>query len=296
MSLRLKLAKGALTAFALYACAKANDSDLAGRPESMAGRGGAGGTATGGKGGTGGTSATGGASGQGGTGATGGTGGSSGVGGSSGAGGTAGMGEAGGPACGETTDAGLVVVYWAENSMATADKIHFHLYFQNQSDSALQMSRVSLRYWMSAEPEFDPAVTDYAGPQIGGQRATYVDDGDLSHLLITFTGNEIPANNGDLNPTEVQFRIQPRDGARFDQSNDYSFAPQFSSLQSRGPNERITAYVDNVLAWGQEPSGRCPGTGEGGMGGEGGQPGTGGSTMGGEGGETAEAGAAGGPS
>src|SRR5688572_22480142 len=126
MSLRLKLVKGTFTAFALYACAKANDSDLAGRPESTAGRGGTGGTASGGKGGAGGTGATGGASGKGGAG---GAGGSSGLGGSSGGGGTSGVGEAGGPACGETTDAGLVVIYWAENSMATADKIHFHLYF-----------------------------------------------------------------------------------------------------------------------------------------------------------------------
>jgi hypothetical protein len=85
----------------------------------------------------------------------------------------------------------------------------------------------------------------------------------------------------------VQFRIQGQNGARFDQSNDYSFVPALQSIGSRGPNERITAYVDNVLAWGQEPSGRCPGTGEGGQGGEGGEGGeigTGGTSQGGEGG------------
>jgi len=290
MGLGSKLVKGMVVALSLYACAKADDSDLVGSPESSAGKGGSAGRGgAGGAGGVGGaTGGAGGASGKGGAGGVG-VGGGAGVGGSSGLGGTAGIGAAGGPACGEMTEAGLVVHYLVGNAAASSDQIFMHLYFENQSDEALSMARVTVRYWMTAETmAFNPAVTDYRGGQIAGEHAEYVDDGEFSHLLITFTGNEIPANNTDLNPSEVQFRIQGQNGARFDQSNDWSFAP---ALTVRAPHDRITAYVDGLLTWGQEPSGRCPGEGQGGQGGEGGEPGTGGSTAGGQGGEGGQSGA-----
>jgi len=280
---------GMVAALSLYSCAKADDSDLVGSPEPSAGKGGSAGRGgTPGVGGVGGVGGAGAVSGKGGAGA-GGVGGSAGLGGSSGLGGTAGNGEAGAPGCGETTEAGLVVHYLIGNAAASSDQIFMHLYFENQSDAAIQMARVTVRYWMTAETTaFNDAVTDYNGPQINGEHAEYVEDGEFSHLLITFTGNEIPAHNTDLNPTEVQFRIQGQNGARFDQSNDWSFAP---ALTVRAPHDRITAYVDGLLTWGQEPSGRCPGEGQGGQGGEGGEPGTGGSTAGGQGGEGGQSGA-----
>lgn len=286
MSLGSKLIKGMVAALSLYACAKADDSDLVGPAESTSGKGG-----TAGRGGTGGVGGVGGAGAVGGKGGTGGVGGSAGLGGSSGSGGTAGIGASGAPACGETTEAGVVVYYLVGNAAASSDQIFMHLYFENQSDEALAMARVTVRYWMTAETSaFNPAVTDYRGGQIAGEHAEYVDDGEFSHLLITFTGNQIPAHSTDLNPTEVQFRIQGQNGARFEQSNDYSFAPE---LTVRGPHERITAYVDGLLTWGREPSGRCPGEGEGGQGGEGGEVGTGGSIAGGQGGEGGQSGSPG---
>jgi hypothetical protein len=280
MSLRLRLCKGAIPAFLVWACAKAQDSDLAGStPEPVAGKGGTGTGGAGGKGGTG----TGGASGKGGSGGVGGAAGRGGTGGS--VGGTAGSGSAGAPACGDSTDAGIVVHYLVSNSQESSDQVFFHLYFENRSEDALDLGRVAVRYWMTAETDaFNPPVTDYRGPLVAGERAEYVDDGDFSHLYITFSGNDIPSMNSDLNPTEVQFRIQTQNGARFDQRNDYSFAPSF---MTKTPHDLVTAYVDGKLAWGREPSGLCPGEGEGGQGGQGGQGGEGGEapTGAGQGGE-----------
>jgi hypothetical protein len=201
MSLGSKLVVGTLSGLVAWACAKAEDSDLLGGPVLRGGSSGAGGS--GGIGGAGGVGGVGGVGGTtGGVGGTGGVAGSAGTGGSlGGSGGSAGLGEAGGPACGETTDAGLVVLYWAESSAASTDKVQFHLYFQNQADGALDMSRVSLRYWMTAEAPFSGFAYDYSGPQIAGENARYVDDGDLSHLFITFSGNEIPPHNTDLRPS-----------------------------------------------------------------------------------------------
>jgi hypothetical protein len=282
MSLRLNVSKGALAALLVWACAKAEDSDLVGRPRvPTAGTGGATG-GTGGKGGTGGTSGS--SAGKGG--AAGATGGTAGTGGS---GGSAGSGRAGAPACGDSTDAGLVVHYRVDNARDSSDQVFFHLYLENNSDEALDLRRVEIRYWMTAEPtSFDSPVSYFASQAVFlSKRAEYVDDGELSHLLMTFTG-EVPSQNADLNGAEVQFTVQAKDNGRFDQSNDYSFAPR---LIEKTPHDRITAYVDGKLAWGREPSGRCPGQGEGGQGGqggegaEGGEPGTGGTLVGGQGGE-----------
>jgi hypothetical protein len=273
MSLRLKVWKGALGALLVWSCAKAQDSDLVGNtPVPTAGTAGRGGT-----GGTGG--ATGGTAGKGGTAGTGGASGKGGIGGASG--GSAGKGGAGAPACGDSTDAGVVLHYLVGNASDSTQQIFFHLYFENTSGEALDLARVTVRYWMTAETNaFNAPVTDYRGPQVSGEHAEYVDDGEFSHLLITFTGNDVPAMNSDLNPTEVQFRIQTQNGATLDQSDDYSFAP---TLMTKMPNDRITVYVDGKLAWGREPSGLCPGQGEGGQGGQGGEGGE--PTQAGQGGE-----------
>jgi hypothetical protein len=277
MSLRLRVWKGAIPALLVWACAKAQDSDLVGGgPVPVAGKGG---TTTGGTGGSGGTGGTAGKGGSGG--AVGGTAGTGGTGGANG--GTAGKGAAGAPACGDTTDAGLVLHYLVSNTQESTQQIFFHLYFENTSDAALDLGRVAVRYWMTAETTAFDTVTDYRGPLVSDERAEYVDDGEFSHLYITFSGNDVPPMNSDLNPTEVQFRIQTRNGAMLDQSDDYSFAPSF---MTKTPHDRITVYVDGKLAWGREPSGLCPGQGEGGQGGQGGeggeQPGAAG--QGGEGG------------
>jgi hypothetical protein len=253
---------------------------VGGGPVPVAGRGG---SATGGTGGTGGA-----AGGKGGTGgAVGGTSGSGGTGGANG--GTGGNGSAGTPACGDTTDTGIVLHYLVGNTQESSQQVFFHLYFENTSDDVLDLARVTVRYWMTAETDaFNAPVTDYRGPLVAGERAEYVDDGEFSHLHIAFTGNDIPSMNSDLNPTEVQFRIQTQNGAVLDQSNDYSFAPRYLT---KTRHDRITVYVDGKLAWGREPSGLCPGQGEGGQGGQAGQggeggeqPGTGG-TAAGQGGE-----------
>ncbi len=286
MSLASKCSIGGSLALLVWSCAKAEDSPLVGSAVPSAGRGGSAGTGVGGTLGSGGTSTgKGGSSGVGGSAATGGSGGSgAGTGGTSGAGGSGGL-----PACGSGAidDAGVVLRYIVGNASAMSDQLFMHLYFENKSDQPLDLAHVTVRYWMTAEPEFDSPVTDYRGPQVSGEHATYVDDGELSHLFITFSGNEVPPHNDtDLNPTEVQFRIQGRNGARFDQSNDYSFAPTLTS-NPPAPNDHITVYIDGALAWGKEPSGRCPDTGEGGAAGEGGQGGesNGGSPQGGQAGE-----------
>lgn len=301
-----------------WACAKATSSDLAGGSYSPFPDNGGGTGARGGAGGTGGTFFAGGSAGTGtgGGAARGGTGGSSAAGGTTASGGT-GVGDAGadtGGTGGNSAQGGsggvppdvlknaqVVLYYQARNTETTADRVDMRLFIQNKADTALELSHVEVRYWMTAEAT--PVTHSYyaaAGMHLN-QPPEFVSDGDDSYLDFTFgAGGEVPAHNTDLNATEFQGTIDTTGGNKFDQSNDWSFDASLASDPQ--PNPKITVYLGGTLIWGCEPSGKCPDTGggEAGAGGEGGEPatsGTGGATgsggTGGAAGATGEAGMAG---
>jgi len=123
------------------------------------------------------------------------------------------------------------------------------------------------------------------GTNVIGQSEHFVELGDESHVEITFTGNTI-LRGADLNANELQLQVT---GGAFDQSDDHSYEPAFST--ARQPNDRITAYLAGTLVWGCEPSGVCAegGTGGAGGGGAGGAAGGGGGPA--EGGASGEGGA-----
>jgi hypothetical protein len=309
---------------AAWSCAKANDSNLGvgsldpnatGGTGATAAHGGAGGTfgtggSTGGTFGTGGSSATGG---KGGTSATGGsassTGGSNSSGGSTSTGGssssTGGTTSTGGSASStggsggtnansgsggapDIADASVVLYYQAKNTDATTKQVFMRLFMKNNAATALDLSHVSVRYWMTAEVTPNPhSYYSASGMDLTGA-PVYVDAGDNSYLEFTFGPNgQVPAHNTDLNATEFQGTIDPSNGGEFDQTNDWSFNPDLDTDPPQ-PNDKITVYVGGKLIWGCEPSGACPVNGEGGAGGEGGQAG-----QPGQGGEPGQGGAPG---
>ena len=260
------------------------------------GAGGSGGStthATGGTG-TGGTVSTGGGAGHNGT--SGGTGGSTSTGGTTSTGGSASStggsggtnansGSGGAP---DIADASVVLYYQAKNTDATTKQVFMRLFMKNNAATALDLSHVSVRYWMTAEVTPNPhSYYSASGMDLTGA-PVYVDAGDNSYLEFTFGPNgQVPAHNTDLNATEFQGTIDPSNGGEFDQTNDWSFNPDLDTDPPQ-PNDKITVYVGGKLIWGCEPSGACPVNGEGGAGGEGGQAG-----QPGQGGEPGQGGAPG---
>jgi hypothetical protein len=325
---------------AAWSCAKANDNlgggsydpTATGGTTGTGAKGGTGGSfgtggssASGGKGGTsttggttstggstnafGGTNATGGSTSTGGSGATGGTnstGGSTSTGGSNSTGGTSTGGTSTGGSGGapDLSNAEVVLYYQAKNTMGSADRVDMRLFIQNKAKTALDLSQVTVRYWMTAESP--PNVHSYysaAGMHLVVP-PTFVDAGDNSYLEFSFgAGGQVPAQNTDLNATEFQGTIDTTNGGKFDQTNDWSFNAALDTDPPQ-PNDKITVYAAGKLIWGCEPSGACPGSGEGGAGGEagqstqagqGGEPGTGGTGIvnAGQGGDTSGGGQAG---
>jgi len=309
----------------IWACAKANDTELLGHGQPLAGAGGSAsgsggrggsnnaGTSSGsagkGTGGKAGNSSGGSTNAQAGTGtSSGGSGGTNGNTGGNASGGTSGDDNPGGTMgmAGEDgippdvlARARVVLHYEARNRTSTnATAVEMRLFLENKTSDALPLDQVAVRYWMSHEPAQPMLFCHYAASVYGGGvELRYVDDGDDSHIEATFpNGGALRGPTTDLNSAEFQIKAEAGGGA-FDQANDYSFDASFTASPAE-PHDKITVYLANRLIWGCEPSGACPGTGEGGAGGEAGEAGqagmsgsgVGGSSQGGDGGQGAEGG------
>jgi hypothetical protein len=203
---------------------------------------------------------------------------------------TGGKGGSGSTVPPEVLASAKAIVYYQTDHATPSDKIiRMVLHVVNQSDNALPMKNVKIRYWFTAE--VPPTLHQYyTGEQVRPAYAMFVDDGDDSHVLMTFGGGELKKTS-DLSVSEVQLQIDSSTTA-FDQADDFSWQPTSTTST---PNGKITLYLDDKLIWGCEPSGTCAedGTGTGGAGGAGaggadsGGAGAGGAAAGGAGGQNA---------
>jgi hypothetical protein len=287
------------TLFCVYACAKATDSDLGGGAydPNAAGKSGSGAKpGTGGTGGTGGSSAGGTAgrggstSGRAGTGPAGGSGGTS----PGGTGNAAATGGAGGSTGGSIDQGGqagddgvppdvlanadVVLLYVNQQTGSPVNQAQMKLYLMNQSDDALDLAHVVVRYWMTAEVSDFDLKSYYAASMVSHFTLAYVEAGSESRIEVTFSSGSIPAHNTDKNQVELQVALQGVNGAEVDQRNDWSFNASLTRENPPDANPKVTVYLAGKLVWGCEPSGKCAGEdGAGGAGGQGGESGAGGS-------------------
>jgi hypothetical protein len=204
----------------------------------------------------------------------GGEGGSASVGGRAGSPSTAGAGGASGGTAGSGSGgvttlppdvlarASAVVYYETSHTMAADAAIQMKLYVVNQGPDPLPVANLALRYWFTAE--IAPELHQYFhGAAYSDDSASFVDAGADSHVLMTFSGSGTLSKGQDRNLSEVQLEITSN-SAKFDQSDDFSWAPSSTSSQ---PNPKLSLYLDDQLIWGCEPSGACFDDGTGGAGG-----------------------------
>ncbi|AEM74912.1 glycoside hydrolase family 9 protein [Caldicellulosiruptor acetigenus] len=139
----------------------------------------------------------------------------------------------------------------------TSNSIRLYLKIINNSQETIDLSKVKIRYWYTADDGVmkQSAVCDWA--QIGAVNVTFrfvrlrkaVAKAD-HYLEIGFTNNA-----GKLQPGkdsgDIQLRFNKSNWGNYDQSNDWSWV---QSMTSYGENKKITLYIDGKLVWGQEPT------------------------------------------
>jgi hypothetical protein len=151
-------------------------------------------------------------------------------------------------------NARIVLLYKVDNSNAASASVFMHLYLRNQGDDEFPLNAAEVRYWLDADGLSYSFASHYQGPAIGPVTLDRGDDAGEEYVAITFGASaSLPANTADINSTEFQVKLDATQGT-FDQSNDYSFAPE---LMSPKEHLRVTVYLAERLIWGCEPSGVC---------------------------------------
>lgn len=186
-------------------------------------------------------------------GGSGGTGtGTGGVGGGTGAGGT----STTGVPSDVIENAEIVLLYQVDGSQASTASIFMHLYLRNQSDDDFPLNAAEVRYWFDSDGRNYTMASHYQGPGIGKVTLSKGSNGAHEYVAVTFAADKkLDGNTIDLNRNEFQLKLDAA-GGNFDQSNDYSFAPTFTTPTE---HDRITVYLADELIWGCEPSGACAG-------------------------------------
>jgi hypothetical protein len=163
--------------------------------------------------------------------------------------------DAGPIACDDIQSAGRLGVYSYDDGAVTGQAVQMHFDVVNYTAFGSRLSQVTVRYWFTDEVAATPNVVEqYYVPLPTKMKFSPVN----------------PPRAGADTVLEVSFSDQPDAGASwvetrgfnfafhkdgysgtYDQSNDYSYDAKLT--KALGPNPKITAYVNGVLAWGCEP-------------------------------------------
>nr|AGI55992.1 CBM3(CipA)-mEos2 fusion [synthetic construct] len=156
----------------------------------------------------------------------------------------------------------LKVEFYNSNPSDTTNSINPQFKVTNTGSSAIDLSKLTLRYYYTVDGQKDQTFwCDHAA--IIGSNGSY--NGITSNVKGTFVKMSSSTNNADtyleisftggtLEPgahVQIQGRFAKNDWSNYTQSNDYSFksASQFVEW------DQVTAYLNGVLVWGKEPRG-----------------------------------------
>jgi len=153
----------------------------------------------------------------------------------------------------------LEVRYRLETINETDPDIRLIIELVNRSGAEISLDDVTIRYWYTLDNAAQPTeefVCDFsAGPscmqpqQVAGAFFDAAAAGATRYLEVSFSGDITLANN--VGTDEMKLRIHHPTGA-FDENDDYSYDPT-KAQQMLTPWRQVTAYDQQVLAWGDEP-------------------------------------------
>ncbi|RZU45991.1 cellulose 1,4-beta-cellobiosidase [Streptomyces sp. BK022] len=148
---------------------------------------------------------------------------------------------------------GLKAQYKNNDSSASDNQLRPGIQLVNSGSGAVDLSKVTVRYWFTGESASAGFQTwcDYAQPGCSTVRTAVttlpVARTGADHTLdVTFTSGSLAAgaSTGDL-----QLRLAKADWSNFDETDDYSRGTGTSYADA----PKVTVYVNGTLAWGVEP-------------------------------------------
>jgi len=163
--------------------------------------------------------------------------------------------DAGPVACDDTQSSGRLAVYDYDDGAVTGQAVQMHFDVVNYTAFGSRLSQVTIRYWFTdegastanvVEQYYVPIPTQMKFSPVNPPRA-----GADTVLEISFSDSpDAAASWVETRGFNFAFHKNGYSGT-YDQSNDYSYDAKLT--KDLGPNPKITAYVNGVLAWGCEP-------------------------------------------
>jgi len=148
----------------------------------------------------------------------------------------------------------LKVLHKTEAPNEQPDTISFAVKVRNGTSSAVDLSRLEMRYWFTPGElgnRSQRAHVEWAnqnGEDIHVEIVYAVQNSRQSYLRVTFdqsAGRLAPFSDSG----EIQVKVRKSDGSKYAQINDYSYSPSVDFEEQR----QITLYLDGQLIWGVEP-------------------------------------------
>ncbi|MFF2363856.1 glycoside hydrolase family 6 protein [Streptomyces sp. NPDC058122] len=148
---------------------------------------------------------------------------------------------------------GLKAQYKNNDSSAADNQVKPGLKLVNGGSGAVDLSKVTIRYWFTGESTSAGYQTFCDWAQLGCSTVKT----SVSAVSPSRTGAdhyvEVGFNSGSLaagaDSGELQLRMAKSDWSNFDESNDYSRGTNTSYADAA----KVTVYVSGTLVWGTEP-------------------------------------------
>jgi hypothetical protein len=149
---------------------------------------------------------------------------------------------------------GLTVLHRTQDEPVTTS-VRAHLNLVNDSGEAVDLSRVTVRYWFGRDglaPDRWTTHCDWAAMGCGAVgravREAPTGPGADGYLELGFARGTLAADGAT---GEIQLRMNRADWRSFDQSGHWSYLPDARSYRE---NPRITVHVDGKPVAGREPA------------------------------------------
>ncbi len=145
----------------------------------------------------------------------------------------------------------LSLEYKDVSSDAITNVIKPHFQLTNNSSQDIPYEDITIRYWFTSELDKPlQFASDYSVLGTSYVSGEFVRVKNNEYYLEVSIAPDAGVLSSLTNSGRMETKIHYNDYSDFDQSDDYSYAP---SIKDFALSERVTAYVNGTLIYGQEP-------------------------------------------
>ena len=153
---------------------------------------------------------------------------------------------------GMPTKGSLKIQYYSKAEKEIVQGIDYSFRMFNTTNSVIDLKDVKVRYYFKEDVSINDMNSAVYFYSCGNEKDVHCKFYNLSGSDKANKYLEITFRSGSLSPDEILYitaLFYKNDWGKFDQSDDYSYNP----VDSYGDWENMTAYIKDVLVWGQEP-------------------------------------------